>query len=256
VQTNFTDLDAADVQHEKDEVLQNTTLGATEEEREDRLKKAKQLTIGFAVLAGIIGFMNIFYDSKIWAVVDVIYPFLGVALVLTSKGVIKFVVNSKRSVYPQIIIGMMILSFVCIIAGAGKGELYNGANLWKPALIFSLILVVAFYYTGTNKSMALGWQIVVMLIVAGLFGFGNTMHINTVFDESQPQVYQATVNYKTISSGKHTSYNLHISAWGPDAIAPTIDVGSKFYNNVNVGDTVNMYYRPGALNIPWYRIGY
>lgn len=254
LQTKFTDLDAADVQLEKEDVLQNTALGATEEEREASLKKAKRLTIGFAVLGAIIGFMNLFYDAKIWAIADVVYPFLGVVLIFTGKGLIKFVVNSKRSVYPQIIVGMIVLGFVCALASSTSGELYDSGNLWKPALIFTTVLFVAFYFTGTNKSMAVGWQIATMLIVAGLFGFGNTVHINTVFDASQPRIYRARIDNKKISSGKHTSYNLYISEWGPESVSSTIDVGSRFYNNVNVGDSVTMYYRPGALNIPWYKI--
>jgi hypothetical protein len=187
-------------------------------------------------------------------VVDVLYPFLGVVLIFTSKGLIKFAVNNKKSIYPQLLFGMLIISAVCIIRGAASGGVYDASTIWVPGLISTAVLTGAFLSTGINKSMPAIGQGFLVLIFAVMIGFGGMLHINDIFDDGPYQVYHATVVDKSISRGRSTSYYLQTSSWGPKNKSINANVGSRMFNNTNIGDTIKIYFERGALNIPLYKV--
>ena len=254
VETNFTNLDAVDMKQERETLLEDISLGATPEERIAALSRAKKLTIAYTVLAAVISFMSIFRDSKLWAIADIIYPFFGVMLIFNSKGLIKFMTDSKRSAYPNILFGIMIISTVCFVQGFISGSIYDSANLWNPAILLAIIIAVAFLFTGMNKSVPAAGQIIFIVLFSSLAGFGNILHINNVFDGSQVQIYRATVIHKSISRGRNTSYYLQTSPWGPEMKSIDVNVGQRMFGDTNIGDTVTLYFEKGALNIPLYRI--
>jgi len=254
VSNNFIELDAIDIQNQKDDLLQNSMYGATPEEREASLKKAKTITIVYAVGAAVVGFFSIFYDNKVWAVLEVVYPFVGVVLILTSKGLIKFLTNTKRSIYPGTFFGLLIISMVCFFKGILNGDIYDAHNIWEPAIVFAIALAAATVFAGKDRSMPLVAQLLLALLISALCGFGNTLHINKAFDRSQEQTYHVVVVSKHISHGKSTSYYLHTAPWGPENKSVSPSVGNRTYNNIQVGDTITIRFRTGALNIPWYKI--
>ena len=254
VSNNFIELDAIDIQNQKDDLLQNSMYGATPEEREASLKKAKTITIVYAVGAAVVGFFSIFYDNKVWAVLEVVYPFVGVVLILTSKGLIKFLTNTKRSIYPGTFCGLLIISMVCFFKGILNGDIYDAHNIWEPAIVFAIALAAATVFAGKDRSMPLVAQLLLALLISALCGFGNTLHINKAFDRSQEQTYHVVVVSKHISHGKSTSYYLHTAPWGPENKSVSPSVGNRTYNNIQVGDTITIRFRTGALNIPWYKI--
>jgi hypothetical protein len=78
--------------------------------------------------------------------------------------------------------------------------------------------------------------------------------LNGILDRSAPSVYQAQVNAKRICSGRHTSYNLKLSQWGPRKESKEVDVGKSVYNKHEVGDIVGVIVREGRFGIPWYYV--
>src|ERR1700761_1033822 len=62
MENHFTDLDAVDVAHEKEEILHDSRFGATEEERASKLNQAKQLANVYNVAGLVIGFGLVFFD--------------------------------------------------------------------------------------------------------------------------------------------------------------------------------------------------
>lgn len=94
-----------------------------------------------------------------------------------------------------------------------------------------------------------------MIIISAIYGFGSVMSVNCTFDKSAPAIYKAEVLNHRIESGKHTSYLLTLTEWGPMHEQKEEDVGRYLYNKVSIGDTVKIYFRPGLLKAPWYDIG-
>ena len=92
------------------------------------------------------------------------------------------------------------------------------------------------------------------LAFCAVWGYGATVTLNGMLDPGRPSVYQAKVLDKRVSHGKHTSYYLTLSPWGPVANPREFDVSRSIYDNRSTGDEVRAYLMQGAFHIPWYVI--
>jgi hypothetical protein len=84
------------------------------------------------------------------------------------------------------------------------------------------------------------------------YSFGTVIHINCYYDNSEAEYFTAKVLDKRISSGKSTSYYLELSTWGKQEEVDEVSISKGFYNRIEVGDEVNIYFRNGKLKIPWF----
>ena len=75
-----------------------------------------------------------------------------------------------------------------------------------------------------------------------------------LFDRAKPVEFRTKTLSKHVSSGKHTSYDVELSPWGPKRAAEDVDVGRKLYGQIQVGQTVCVYVWPGALKIRWFEV--
>ena len=253
-ETNFKNLDAADLENERNELLQDNTIGVTEEEREANLKRAKIIATAYNIGGGIAGFITLFYDNRLMVIVLIAYPLIGIVLLWRSKGLIKFLSNPKRSVYPYIGLGILLSAFIPLIKTLDYYNVFNTNSLWLPVIIIGGVVFIMLFLTGINKSIPVGGQYVLMVAIAVIYAFGTVLRINYAFDDSELRVYPAKVFDRRISHGKHTSYYLTISKWGPQTKSKQVDVGRRLYENTNIGDTVHVNFKTGKLGIPWYTV--
>ena len=140
---------------------------------------------------------------------------------------------------------------------------YEVSKVLKFSFLLTVVFLVLYYFCASENERKLPeklWE-KILLGVMGLFlffgyGFGTTVNINSVFDKSTPQVYEATVLSQRKSSGKHTSYYLTVSPW-IDGMTDQkeISVGSTVYKSVNEGDVVLIRLHDGKLGIPWFSVG-
>ena len=252
VRDHFADLDAMDLRREQQELLQDTALGSTEEERKRRLAWMKNIALGY----NAIGFAAIYFaigGGGQGVLFMLAYPLLGVGVMVYSKGMIKFFSNPKRSVYPFIAVGVCVSCFVLLIQSLQEYHLLNTARLWLPALLGAGVLFMLFYRSGLNRvAESVRTQVLVMSVVALIYGFGGTMDVNCAFDGSVPQMYTAAVVGHRVSRGKSTSYLLRLGPWGPSKEEEEVQVRSGFYHSTAVGDTVVVKFGEGLLDIPWF----
>lgn len=253
--TRFKDLDALDKEDETAALLLNEQLGSTEEEREQRLRKAKRIAIAYNIIGVVVLVAPLFSKSRLSFVPAMIYPFIGLWLMWSGKGLIKFYSNAKRSPLAFLLFGFV---FPCIGIFATSMAFYNllsPAHLWAPALLISAVLFFLLYRLGFNASVQqAGSQFFMMAIVALPFGFGSIIHLNGALDKAPQQVYTAPVLDHYVSHGKSTSYHLDLGPWGPRTEAREVQVSRSLYDEVNVGDTVTVILHEGRLGIPWYQV--
>ncbi|MCC8427327.1 hypothetical protein [Mucilaginibacter sp. UR6-11] len=253
IKGSFADLDGTDYEAEKNNIAHDLNLGFTAEERQQKLARAKTVALLYNVIGVFVGIALFLPDQPIITIVAIIYPLLGILIIMTSNGLIKFTSNIKQSVLPFVVIGFVVPAMVLLGKGAGGHHLLNTDNLWLPALGFALVILVLLLRTGLNKTMGnLTGQTAILAIVCLIYAFASIVEINCEFDQSPVKVYHATVLGHHISHGKNTSYYLYLTAWGPCTKQEQVSVGSKTYNNTNVGDTVTLNYKPGLLNISWF----
>ena len=119
-----------------------------------------------------------------------------------------------------------------------------------------LLLILVTTHKHINSSSKENWSIYLIIIGnIALFSYSATYGINCVFDNSEPKIYNVIVIDKHSSAGRrHTSYYLKVEPWGTKSEAEDISVTSGDYNLIDIGKTVEVDYRKGLFNIPWYYI--
>ena len=253
---NFTDLDSVNLIDERNKLLQDQTLGLTEEVRKQKISTAKTVAILYNVIGFLAGFILIFLeDDSIVAVLMLFYPILGILILLFSRGLIKFVSNSKRSVYPWLVLGFMMPIFIMLIKSFALYNISNYEHLWLPFIIITAIFFMFLILTGLNRSIGgLIGQAIFMLIISTMYGYGATMQINCVFDRSNSKTFQTAISNKYIHTGKGTDYYLTVNPWEPGQNPKDIPVSHSFYNLMPIGSAITVYQKKGTFNIPWYYI--
>lgn len=250
----FTDLDKVDLEREKEVLLNDSSLGYTPEAREAKISKMKQIAIAYNIWGFIMCFILIFVRNSFlsfWA--GALYPLLGIAIMRFSSGLIKFVGASQRSLHMGIFLGVaMSVINVLIVAIAGY-EVLSFVNAWPIAAAIAVALFLLLYSMGINKieGVAKG-QVVAMLITSFIYGFGNTIVINCLFDRSTPTYFTTTVADEYISSGKGAHYHLKLNPWKPNGRIREIDVSRKDYEKAPIGSSIIIIEKKGLLNIPWF----
>lgn len=250
---NFKDLDALDLEVENQNFLKDSTFGSSETERLEKLKTAKELSTSYNFISGFLGFIFLFIKNNVSYVILLILPIIGI-IFLFRFDLIKFLSNNKRSIYAYIFIGFSIPCFTLLLK-TSEFKILSFDNIWLSIGIIFSIMFGLLCFKGVNKSLesALG-QIILMLIVSVLYGFGSVKTINCVFDKSREILYNANVLDQHISSGRHTTFYLKLSTWGPQNETENVEVSKKMYNKTQIGDTVNVKYKEGFLKSPWFVI--
>jgi hypothetical protein len=254
IKKTFKDLDEVDLKEQQETISQNTDLGLTSEERQGKLNRAKTIATLYNVIGVIVAIAALIGNQPYLVLVAIVYPLLSVVVILTSNGLIKFISNKKRSVYAFIYFGFLAPTIVLLVK-VSDYHLFKFDNLWLPFLFAGLIVFVLLFITGVNRSMeSVIGQAAVMLVTGLVFSFGSITQINCLFDKSPLKVYHAEVLGHHVTHGRNTSYYLYLTTWGPCHEQKEVSVGSKMYANTNVGDTLNVDFKQGLLNIPWFEV--
>jgi hypothetical protein len=253
---NFEDLNAIDHQIDLDDILSNPALGATKEEREASLSKAKSVSIGYnivgIVIAGILLLM--FPNNYITNAIVLIYPFLGVFIVCSGKGLTAFVIRSN-SPYCTVMGGMLVSTIITIVFTISKVEVVSYQNLATPFIIlFCALVLPSLIFIFKSKASNLIAQVIFVTICSSVYGFGGIMQINSVYDQSALHTYKVKVLDKHSVIGKSTSYYLTIDQWGPVNNYRESAVDKSVYDGMAIGGTVKVTLKNGFLNIPWYHV--
>ncbi|MBD1393205.1 hypothetical protein [Mucilaginibacter glaciei] len=244
------DLDTVEYQQEMGLILNDNALGYSENERNEKLESAKRKALIFNIGGGVL-FVGCFFRNYgfIVCLMTFFYPLIGIFLIISGKGLIKFF-TKNNSPLPSVYVGMYIPSMVLLIVTIIDYHIINHSDVWVPFLLISSVLIIVISIKGITKKGGAA-QFVILLVIALFYGYGSTLMINCGFDQSAPQIFDATVvdKYKT----KDVPY-VKISDWGSYKESGEIKILNSFYEQVQIGSTIKVNSKRGGLNIPWYYI--
>ncbi|WP_448697754.1 hypothetical protein ACFGVR_13340 [Mucilaginibacter sp. AW1-3] len=255
LETNFADLNDVDYKDELAHILSDNRLGVSTEERQAQLDRAKYISWAYNGIGVVLFLLSVFYREKEALIEPVllIFPILSVFVVLVSNGLIK-IFDNKKSPYPHIFFGL-IPPMLAQLINIGGNHVLSFNNFWIPFVLLSLLIVGVFYYVDrANNHSPVRGQIIIMIFLGGMYGLGSVHQLNRIYDKSPEQVYQATVTDEYVRHGKSTSYNLRLSAWGPQTKTETVSVSHAMYDQTPIGATVTLHLHKGFFNIPWYTV--
>lgn len=253
---NFKNLDAIQLITEHTKLLQDVKLGADESKREASLKKSKRIALVYNVMGVALGIGGMILNNKTFTAASLIwYPLMGLLIILLSNGLIKLASTSLRSICPNILMGFFFPTFAMLIISLNSYTLYSSQTLWLPALSITIFMLILLYKIGINRSEPqIKIQIIIMGFIATIYGFATTLQLNCAFDNEHGVIYKAVVLDHRISTGRHASYYLKLSAWGPENTEKEVDVHGRVYRSVNIGDIVEVTLKKGLLRIPWFEV--
>lgn len=244
-----------EIQKEENEVLEDKDLGFTKQQRIEALEQANksfrpvELT-GYVLLVWSLFFPS--FEYSYLAISLAVYPWIIVAIVKIQKGAIRFDGKEGGKV-PKAASPFLLVCIAILVRALLDFHLINIYAMIFPALLIGTILTGALFFAAKDLRKKLG--IVVLTFIACLFyGYGAAVLGNSLLDDSHPQLYDVKILEKRVSSGKHTSYYIKLTSWGPMKTDDEVDVGKSFYSQVSIGDTIQTRLRPGKLGVMWFTV--
>lgn len=249
------DLDANELKQEEEAIAADESLGATPEERLARLASARRIARWLTWFA---------YGSM---VVLILPPQHRVLPVLCALAVIPWLVFILQVSSPRLYsldtrknqarAGLSAPLFLPGLALALCA--LNGAHLvdWRPAVVLAAIAVVTMGGIALIVDPVLRQRkssTIVLMLLMGAYGYGVGVAGDIVTDQSVPQVFHVSVLGKHVVHGKHTSWDVRLSPWGPVQQAGDVSVSRSFYDSVSAGDTICTNLRRGSIGIEWYTV--
>jgi hypothetical protein len=254
---NFVNLDLVEYNEGLNEILNNSELGLSEDERKGKLKRARNIAFAYN-LGGIILFVVglIFREetgTTLAILVMLVYPALSILVIFKSNGLIRFY-SKKASPYYHIFIGLYTSVIFLLVFSALNYEVLAYNNIWLsaiPAFIFGSIIKFA----NKDKSGAEekgSW--ILLIIISVFYGYSCLIQTNCLFDGSKEVIYHTKVIDHYINHNKGTHPYIRLDTWGPQTQTKEIQVSMNFYERSPIGSSITIHLKKGLLHIPWYSI--
>ena len=253
---NYLDLNVVNTQVEEQEILNDESLGWTKEIRGEKLSNARKISKVINWLGGLSFAWTLFYPKPYdYAVLSAfLIPIIALITVKLSRGLIR-IDKKDGSAYPSTIYAFIFPSLGLMLRSFFDYDIFDYSNVWLKAVLITvaflfILLINQKEITFKKKQDYLTVSSLIIFLYA--YGFGGVIYLNCNLDKSEPQHFTATVLDKRISTGNHTSYYLKLTAWGQQKEIDEVSVGKGLYNRVEIDNEINIYFRNGKLDIPWF----
>lgn len=253
---NFSDLDEAEQLTEVHEILSKEAFGWNEEQRAHRLHSARKVAKTLNISGTVTGLWLFFYPNpyEALAAINLVFPLLVIGALHYYKGLVRLD-EKQNSIYPSLFLALLMPSLGLIMRGALEFDVLEYKSLLAPVLLLAAFLTGMLLWStkefNYRKLRDVFAVVSIGFFMAG-FAYGASVHVNCWYDASVPAHFQTEILGKRISKSKRTTYNLELAAWGPRQEIQEVSVSASLYEQLEVGGTVNVYLKPGLLQVPWF----
>jgi hypothetical protein len=259
LEENLVNLDAKQIEEEEQQILTDEGLGGSTDERLLKLEKARKvcrILNGGAVILTLWTFIKPEpYDLVIS--LAMLYPLAVLVVLYLFKGFIRLD-EKQNTAYPNLSTALVLPALALALRALLDFNLLSYKAIWVPIVIataglsFVFITVMKKFLQNDESRMS---KIFYIICFKAVYSYGAVIVSNCYYDNSTITVFTSEVLDKHKSTGKHTSYYLTLRAWGPINEDDDTDVDPQFYDVVEKGDIVSVYFQKGRLGIPWYYVG-
>jgi hypothetical protein len=245
-------LDIEDEETSNAEILDDQRLGATKAERSQALEKGKKranIVTGISAAACILAF---FYPKPYLPLMLLlmVLPWVAVAMVTRSRGLLRMD-EYRNDAHPNVAVALLLPGIALMLRAVLDFEVIQSAfAIFLYVAIGSVLSLAAISADPSVRRKSL--SVAGICVICMAYGYGATIEIDTLFDQAHGTGYSTIVQEKHISSGKHTTYNLKLGAWGPQKEPSNLEVSKETYEPIQKGDVVLLTLKPGALRVPWF----
>lgn len=190
------------------------------------------------------------HNVLVW--VDLAWPWLAVAMVAMFQPFYRFG-GLSNSPLPDLSRSLFLPGFFLVLTALTMSTVG-----WHRAL--GLTVVGGFILTGAaiyvdpwlRRHLVTAAQLALLCCA---YGYGAGLEVNALLDHSPPTSYPASVlSKRSIRGSRSTTYYLSVPAWGPYQAGQEVMVSPWRYRTTQVGDTICILLRPGALRVSWYTV--
>jgi hypothetical protein len=247
-------LDVRDRERAEEELLQRTELGRTEEERRRSLATAQSIARAAAFVAVATAAWGMLYPRPYEAVIVALFalPLATAALLLGGRGRYS-VAGERNEVRPSLLAPLFVPGMVLLLRALADVHAVD----WRLPLFWAALGAVPLTALVVIGDPTLGrrWfgPLIVFLLLSA-HPWGTVQMANAHLDRSEPERFRVAVLDKHVTSGNRgTTLELRLAAWGP-VPADLVLVSREVYRAVEVGGTVCVALRPGALGVRWFLV--
>lgn len=254
----YKDLDAVEYQKQEEELNKNIEEGETDTDHQHRIKIARKISnyLNYAAIAVALWYFLKPEPYELVTILNIIIPFVAFAVAYKYQGIVKIISTDKKSPYPNVSSALGMPVAAILIRVLLDFELYEYQHLWIPVALAGALLSFLFIHfvgkelnSSKKSELILNYTFSVVLIF--LFVAFSYISVNCTFDRSQATIFKTKILNKSVTNGKHTTYNLTVDKWGKELTSSEMTVTKSQYEAMNTGDSVNIYLKSGRLNIPW-----
>jgi hypothetical protein len=259
IKEKYEDVDARERAAETKVLLEDSRYGGSPEEREQNLKKARNISkIGTG--AGLVLFFWFFLYPQPYEVIMLLLfvaPLVAVYITASFKGLMRLY-TKKSSPYPTL---FMLIMFPIIGAGLNafiRYDLYGfSASAWL--VLAGTIALLSFVALAVLREVVAveaqkGAAVAFLVCMIAIYSYGLLIYTNCRYDRSRAEAWRVAVTDKHETHGKTTTYYLQLSPWGKYTDGKEVTVSKAFYRAVNPQDSVGVLLSKGKWGIPWYRV--
>ncbi len=194
-----------------------------------------------------------FVPYKVGATLSVLLFPAVLVFMACFRDVLTFGEDRKRRSGKADVTLMMFFSFAAMMLASGDFYVPEKVHLllWELGIGIITFIISAVFL---RKIMMQGTQVLWMVIICLLFGFFAAGQVNVALGNSTPTEIRAVVEDKYHRSSARYSDIYQITMVTVDGDEIVMDVGSKQYGAVEVGEAVTIYTYEGGLGVPYMRL--
>jgi hypothetical protein len=228
-------------------------LGATPEERKQRLASARQTAGRATWVTGAIVAWSLFYPRPYDLLIAVLLalPWIAIWIMARAPGIYGF--NQPRGRGQPDLTSLLIApGFLLMLRTLKDIEILD----WQALLLWAVLITCAVIGTlvwtvPAARQKPAGVLIVLLLMLS--YGYGAGATVNALLDRTPPTNYKAQVYGKYVTGGRSHTPELRLGSWGSNP-GGDVAVSWDMYRRTRTGDTVCVLLGPGVLSVRWYRI--
>jgi len=273
IESEFTDYDDVDIAKERQNALENVNFGINPIQRELKIKRAKKTAMLLNILGGILFVLHFFpsIQNVYLLIITMLVPLLTIVSIYSFSGLIRLgkITNYRQdaeTVYSSVFLAMVLPSINVLVYAIKHFHILGLSHTWQPTLIFSFFILFIIVLKTKEFSLVKIKDYLDLLFYIVLFsclGFGSTISLNCLLDQSTPTVFVEEVLDLRMEKGSGrqgsipTYYNkVTIINWKDKnrIIEKRINVSKELYNSLKIGNRIIISQRMGFLSIPWFEV--
>jgi hypothetical protein len=247
----LTNLDTVEYETNKQNLISKKPWDISQEDIELKFNWYKKVAVRYSLISVVLFLLSIyiFNASIIFTIIMLIYPFVGIGLIIFSKGIVNLSARKNSAHYP-VFIALLFSGFALIIHSTRVIEIFDINAIFQPIIIASviialLLLILVIKYRSDRFTI----QLFCTLAIAIVYSIGIVLSINSAFDFSEPRHVKARIMARELTAKKPT-YDLIIPTANKNVFCFATIIKAD-QNATALKGSIDIYVKNGFLGIPW-----